>query len=447
MYGCHVRNRVRGGGMAATFRLVLRGAGPPQRARIAGFFPLWIAAEAGIRMSEYTTIALEPAKGLTARQELAMLREAHARRPTPILRLRLARLLLLDDAFDALVALLGPAEDRGHAETVLLAHAHVARETAEDDAAVAALATRALALSTTDRQRAAALALRGKAETRLGAIDAARATLTAALALDPHDKDACKRLAALDFAADDPAAVLATTDALMAEGAGHARLFAARTLAHARGGANHLAREAAGFDTFAQALKLEPPAGWSDIHAFNAALAEELLAHPGLYYERYGSASELTWRIDQPATGAAPLVRLLLDRIVVAIGAHIDRVAGADHPWARARPATAMLRSWCVITESDGYETWHVHQFGWLSGVYYVRVPDSIVHGSDEGGCLAFGLPEDLAGTAAAAAFGTHRVRPHDGLMMAFPSHSYHRTFPHGLREKRICLAFDLQPT
>ena len=397
-------------------------------------------------MSQATRIELEVAKQLTVRQELEIVRLAYARSPTPVMRSRLARLFLLCDAFDDVITLLSPCDDLDYREATLLIHAHLSRETPEDTRAVRRVADHALSLAADDSARAAALAARGKAETRLGDIAAARATLEHALRLDPHEKDACKRLAALDFAADDSDAVLATVDALAAQGAAHARLFAARTLAHARGDAPEAAREAAGFDALAHTQTLAPPPGWSDIHAFNAALAEELLAHPGLYYERYGTASELTWRIDAPATREAPLVRLLLARIADEIAAHVERVAGADHPWARARPDAAVLRSWCVITESDGFETWHVHQFGWLSGVYYVRVPDSIAHGEDPGGCLAFGLPEDLAGEAGAAAFGTHMVRPHDGLMMAFPSHSYHRTFPHGLREKRICLAFDLRP-
>lgn len=410
-------------------------------------------------MLQRTRIDLEVAKQLTLPQELALVRAAYARHQGLVLRGRLATLLLVCDAFDELVTLLSPHDDLTFLEEMLLAQACLARETADDAKHARIVANRALASATSDAQRAAALAICGKAETRLGKDDAARATLTHALRYDPHEKDACKRLAALDLAANDPAAVLTMVDDLTAQGAAHARLFAARALALAQAGTIDAARSAAGLDDLADMTVLTPPPGWDDIHAFNAALAEELLAHPGLRYERYGTASALTWRIDCPAKREAPLVHLLLAQIAGAIDTHLQRIAVLDHPWARARPASAMLRSWCVITESDGFETWHVHQFGWLSGVYYVRVPDSIAQGgrrdgeggdgtdgAGHGGCLAFGMPEDLVGDDAAAAFGTRIVRPHDGLMLAFPSHTYHRTFPHGLREKRICVAFDLRP-
>jgi hypothetical protein len=98
------------------------------------------------------------------------------------------------------------------------------------------------------------------------------------------------------------------------------------------------------------------------------------------------------------------------------------------------------------MTDAEGFELWHVHQFGWISGVYYVDIPEAVTEGDDKGGCIAFGLPDDMVGEEAAAAFGEILVRPTPGLLMLFPSHTYHRTFAHGADERRICLAFDIQP-
>jgi hypothetical protein len=361
------------------------------------------------------------------------------------MRERLAALLTLADAFDEIVGLLSAAPDRSFLEEIMLAQGGLALETPEGAALARTAADRALLIAASDPARSSALAARAKAEMRLGEAAAARASLDDALLLDPANKDACKRIAALELAEGSAEDLLELTDRLAAKGVAHSRLFAARALAQARSGDIAAARETIGFEAFHHAAELAPPPGWSSISAFNAALAEELLVHPALRYERYGTASELTWRIDAPATGDAPHVRLLLDQISAAIRSHLERIAPADHPWVRARPASALLRSWCVITESDGYETWHVHQFGWLSGVYYVRVPEAISSGTGPGGCLSFGLPDELAGPEAAN-YAAQLVRPAEGLMLAFPSHAYHRTFPHGTGEKRICLAFDLRP-
>lgn len=280
----------------------------------------------------------------------------------------------------------------------------------------------------------------------MGRIDEGRATFDESLQADPHNKDACKRLAALHLAAGDYEAVLSLYERLAGHGAAHARLFAARALAQAASGDLDGARLTMGADDLFSTGTLEPPPGWDNIDQFNAAVAEELLNHPELRYERTGSASELTWRVDSLISPAAPLTRLLLECIAKAIGAHIERTDGADHPWIAGRPPEAVLRSWSVITEGGGFENWHVHQFGWLSGAYYVQIPEAIAQGEGEAGCIAFGLPSDLAGKGAAAAYGTHMVRPQSGVLLMFPSHTYHRTFPHGGRARRICVAFDVKP-
>ena len=207
------------------------------------------------------------------------------------------------------------------------------------------------------------------------------------------------------------------------------------------------ARAAEGLAALSSSRVLPPPPGWDDLAAFNAALAVELLSHRGMRYERYGSASNYTWRIDYLARPDAPLALLLLAHLAAHIQTNIGLLHGLDHRWLADKPDLALLRAWCVITEGDGFESWHVHQFGWLSGVYYVQIPDEIALGNDRGGCLAFGLPEELIGIGAAEAYGTKPVRPEPGLMLTFPSHVFHRTYPHFGPGKRICVAFDVRPS
>ena len=400
-------------------------------------------------MTDQMKIDHEVGKRITAADECALVMAAYARNPaSALLRERLAVLMIRNDRFDDVIALyegVDPAS-LGFAELLFLTFAHMSTERVEDTARAAELATIAFEIADQDFQRAAALAERGKALRRMGALAAAEQSLREALAHDPHNKDACKRLASLHFDQNAPDRVLTDMGALNAQGVGHSRLFAAQTLALAQLGRIDEARAQDGRDRLAYRGMLATPAGFNDLGAFNAALAQELLAHPGLRYESYGTASEKTWRIDAPATGEAPRIRQLLDALAGAIDSHVATLGADGHPWLRARPGAGILHSWCVITESAGYETWHVHQFGWLSGVYYVQIPDSIATGTDAGGCIAFGIPEDVVGDDAAQAFGTTLVRPTAGTVMLFPSHCYHRTFPHGSADRRICVAFDIWP-
>lgn len=400
-------------------------------------------------MIEHRRIRAEAPQVMRRDQERAVLAAAFAANPnSAMLRRRLAYQCMTADAFDDVLELLGgmPATEQGYAEHLMIAEAHLYRETLSANRLAREAADRAVERADSARQRATALASRGKAEVRLGDITTACATFIAALELDPFNKDACKRLASLYLKAGDSSAVIALVDGLLALGSCHSRALAARTLALAKQGDIEAARGSVDHAAFRHRQQLPPPPGWSDLEAFNTALAAELETHPGMTYDRYGTASEHTWRIDEPLAGNRPIISTLVDALTEQVEALIARLPEGDHPWIAATPKRGILHCWCVITESTGFETWHVHQFGWMSGVYYVRVPDSIASGSDEGGCLAFGIPEDEVGEDVASAFGREIVRPQSGSMLLFPSHAYHRTFAHGLAERRICVAFDIWP-
>jgi uncharacterized protein (TIGR02466 family) len=396
--------------------------------------------------SQIAHIELESEKRLTIGQELDLLRAAHQRTPTVDITSKLVKVLVLDDQFEEAIALLEEQADRDYRNETFLTISYLSRETRADDRRALDAASRAFALSDNDKQRAAALAAIGKCEKRLAQVEQAKTTLERALSYDPHNKDACKRLAVIMLEEGDAEGLLDWTDSLMVQGVEHARLFGARVLGFARQGDVESARCAEGFESLHRMQHLDPPPGWDSIEEFNAALATELVNHPAMRYDRYGSASESTWRIENPSRPDTPLFKALIAQIIKALAGHVAALDGNDHPWTSAVPEKAFLRNWCVITESTGFETWHVHQFGWLSGVYYVQIPDAIAHGMNKDGCLAFGLPEELVGEDISAQFGQHIVRPQPGMVLTFPSHTYHRTFAHGAGEKRICVAFDLRP-
>jgi Flp pilus assembly protein TadD len=394
-----------------------------------------------------TMIQGETPRAMNAAQECAVLRATVCDGTAPSkVRSRLALLLNQLDAFAETIDLLGSADALDHHEQMLLVAACFARNEGGDTARALDAARAALTLADDDRERAAALADQAKALLRLDQQEAARALLREALALDPCNAEACKRLTVDLLLGGEAAAALAVTDRLAALGIAHARLFEARATALAMVGEHAAARDTLRLDAFLHQDVIAAPDGWDSLSAFNAALADELLAHPAIRYERHGTASVESWRIDTLAAGDGPLARLLVDRIVAGAQRHADALAGTDHPWVAAAPRQAVMRSWCVITEGSGYERWHMHPFGWMSGVYYVDVPDPVSTGSDRDGCLMLGLSDRVLSEETAAAVGHHMVRPRPGLLALFPSHAYHRTFPHRATGKRICVAFDIDP-
>lgn len=392
-------------------------------------------------------LAIEAPKPLHGAVELALLQEALARSPdsAPIA-MQLATRLLIDDRFTEVIALLEPREDLPSRRAVYLIQAYFAQETPAANRKVITLAEREFARTKEPAMQARLLADKGKALSRLGQGDAALAVLHAALTHNPADRNAFKRITALHLQRGEPEAVIALAETMLAQGVAHSRLFASLVLAKARAGDIAAARAVEGRDTLMQTTVLPPPPGWDSLDAFNAALADQLRNHPALRFDRYGAASTRTWRIDTPAMAEAPLVAVLQQHLAQQVADYAACLAGNPHPWVQQRPGGGMLHNWCVLTDADGQEEWHVHQNGWLSGTYYVAVPDEVQTAQDDGGCLIFGLPDDLAGPEIAAEYGRYRLRPKPGMLTLFPSHCYHRTYPHGAKTRRICLAFDIWP-
>ena len=394
-------------------------------------------------------IATELTRKLDTKAEVRLLRDAVEQNPgSDSLRLRLARLLNKLDLFTESIELLTPAnfaKDSLCAKFALIT-AYFARNTADDNALAKQVAQSAALIAQNDMDRSHLLAELAKAHLRLGENDAALPLLWKALELNPTNVNAFKRLALELLHQNRPLQVITLTDSLKQQGARHSRLLAARMMAFAALGETEAAQQLLGASKFIHAEQIQTPTGWPNLAAFNTVLAMEISSNPGMRFERYGTSSEKAWRVDHPATGNTPAVSALFAEIVRVAEGHAESCAGLDHDWPAACPGTAILRSWCVMTEGDGFEKWHMHPEGWMSGGYYAEVPDAVAHGADEAGCLAFGVPGGLIGEAAAQNIQQTHIRPIPGLLTLFPSHAYHRTFPHNGKGRRMCIAFDICP-
>ncbi len=384
---------------------------------------------------------------LTSREQLGLYRSALKKNPDSLeLRYSLASQLLYANEFEELLGLLALWQNREFRFVDIHTEALLSQESEPANLEARSLCLEVLEKNLSPAERAAALGTLAKVHHRLASFEAARLCLSEALALNVEDKNAYKRAVALDLRQHQPESVLNRAGVMIAEGVAHSRVLCSQTLALATLGKIEEAREAQGLAAFLARPQPQPPQGWDTLDAFNQALAEEIHHHPDIRYNRYGSASAHTWRIDQPALQRSRLFPLLQQMIAREVEAYVDRLPDRGHPFVENRPEAAILRNWCVITEGDGHETWHVHQNGWLSGVYYIHVQDHIANGTGNEGCIAFGLPEDIVGEVNAQAFGEVLCRPHTGLMMIFPSHVYHRTYPHHGAGRRICYAFDILP-
>ncbi len=168
---------------------------------------------------------------------------------------------------------------------------------------------------------------------------------------------------------------------------------------------------------------------------FNRMLTDEILKNPSIRFENQRTASNHSWRVEELLVGEAPVLTELFQKIAIEVKSYCIRLEQRlgefnAHPFVKNLPSRAQIRPWSVITREAGYENWHIHDSGWLSGVYYVKVPTRKDRKSTAG-AIEFGWPEQWLGEGASEKFGNHIVHPEAGMLLLFPSHIHHRTYPH----------------
>jgi hypothetical protein len=178
---------------------------------------------------------------------------------------------------------------------------------------------------------------------------------------------------------------------------------------------------------------------------FNQKLAAELLTHKSIsplpsIKSTIGGGS----RIDQLELTGGPMALDLLVRIRAAVDSYVaERQAIAGHPMIVHQPTCVALNSWAVMVHHDGHETWHIHPSGWISGVYYVQIPEFESSSKKSPGAIEFG-PYPFGFERESTVWLRQQITPMAGMLLLFPSFYGHRTMPTAVHTPRICVAFDV---
>ena len=201
-----------------------------------------------------------------------------------------------------------------------------------------------------------------------------------------------------------------------------------------------------GLDRLVWTGVLYPPDGFDSMASFNHALLAHIREHPSLEFDNSSlschhgaTSSELLVEPKGPVAALERSIRKAAKR-------HAASLADcADHPFVDSQPAALKMGAWATILESQGHQDSHIHASAWLSGVYYVDIPDS-VRPDDPGqaGWLELGRPPRYFDCKRPPALRT--ICPEAGRLVLFPSYVYHRTIPFDDAHTRVSVAFDLYP-
>ena len=286
----------------------------------------------------------------------------------------------------------------------------------------------------------------GYALKQLGRLDEAVAAYRRAIAIEPDHAPAHSNLGDVLLERGDPRAAIEVCDAFLKDHPGNTGVLAFKAIALDELGERSAVRFLVDFDRFIQPTKLKAPAGFASLADFNAALARHVCAHPTLVFAPTRHATRLGKHSGELLVGPKGPVADLERMIRGAVEDYMRSLpADPAHPFVANQPQRLTLTAWAIVLEAQGHQIPHVHPSAWLSGVYYVRVPDVVgTPGQGQAGWIEFGRPP--AHFHSTVEPDVRAFQPEEGLMLLFPSYFYHRTVPFETAGTRISISFDIRP-
>ncbi|MDR7123066.1 tetratricopeptide repeat protein [Rheinheimera soli] len=225
-----------------------------------------------------------------------------------------------------------------------------------------------------------------------------------------------------------------------ADQAWYAHLASAYKLA----GQDRAYRQLYDFDRFIQIRPISLPFGFTSVAQFNQQLLQLVVqlhhnsCHPLEQSLRHGTQTE-----DHLFLRQEPLIQLLKQHITEQVRLYIESLPEDNgHPFL-CRKAKDFLYTgaWSVRLNNSGFHKNHYHSEGWISGCYYIDVPDRVEQQGQ--GWIKFGQAEFHQALMMEPDF---LIKPDAGVVVLFPSMMWHGTQPFSGSQYRVTVAFDLIP-
>jgi len=105
-------------------------------------------------------------------------------------------------------------------------------------------------------------------------------------------------------------------------------------------------------------------------------------------------------------------------------------------------PDNYFINGWCVILREGGYEAPHIHPNAWLSGCFYIDIPQNISNNKGNIEFITYGYDIPHINNN----LPCYSYKPENGSCILFPSSLFHYTVPFNGKSDRISLAFDIIP-
>jgi uncharacterized protein (TIGR02466 family) len=294
---------------------------------------------------------------------------------------------------------------------------------------------------------AEAFYLRGLSLNILRRLDEAADSLRRATTLAPGFSQGYASLASVLMDSGNATEALAACNDCLLLDPGETFALATKAIALAERGNLEALRPLVDFEALIDIRTLDPPSGYDSIETFNVALKQAVLEHSTLRLDPNHRSCHFADQTDdlflnakEPFATFGAMIRNAMQDYM----RKLDR--NAVHPFlANPLPPTELV-GWATVYRAQGHQSAHIHPTSWLSGVYYVSVPE-FVHRGDNAhkGWIEFGRPPKHYPITVDP--DVTFFEPEEGKLILFPSYLYHRTVPYEDDALRISIAFDFDTT
>ncbi len=279
---------------------------------------------------------------------------------------------------------------------------------------------------------------------QIGSTQASIVHYVKALYFDPNHSAAATNLASAHLKLGNPKeAFIASTQAQKIK-PGNRDALAFKAIAATEMGDKHTAAKILNPDVFIYSKHFKNQRSFDNLTDFNRALVKHILEHPTLAKETHNKATRNGQQTDNLALGDRGPVAGLQEMIGEALDEYLENIkTDRTHPYPALIPNLTRIDIWGTVLGAQGYQTAHMHRAAWVSGVYYVQLPE-VMHKAESGnaGWIEFCRPPDEF--KCKQEHDVKIIQPKEGIMLLFPSYLYHSTIPFESNDKRISIAFDL---
>ena len=134
------------------------------------------------------------------------------------------------------------------------------------------------------------------------------------------------------------------------------------------------------------------------------------------------------------------LIMAVVDDYINKLDTYIKQSGGVT---LKERINGVKLESWGIVLNSGNISSYHTHPGSFLSGVYYVKVPQEMQSNSTG----KFNIPDFRSGPMATMDWFSENFKfiPAEGMGLVFPSWIPHYVDPHFEDEERISISWNVQ--